>query len=196
MGLPVYLMPYDRLLNPSSSELIVAFSDTDRLSAFDTSSGRELWSFVTDAPVRLPPAGTPDSVCFVSDDGFLYCVAVATGQLRLEISGSPGTAKSSAISATPTRRSGGVVIRDGVVFSSTLADQASTSPPSKFLPDWLLWINDSTGSTWIKQPHSAPSFAGVAPRQAALVATGDSLIVPGGRSVPAVFNRSTGIQLL
>ncbi|MFN5052686.1 MAG: PQQ-binding-like beta-propeller repeat protein, partial [Planctomyces sp.] len=55
----------------------------------------------------------------------------------------------------------------------------------------LLWINDSTGSTWIKQPHSAPSFAGVAP-QGALVVAGDSLIVPGGRSVPAVFNRSTG----
>ena len=52
-------------------------------------------------------------------------------------------------------------------------------------------VNDSTGSQYIKQPHSAPSFAGVAP-QGALVATATELIVPGGRSVPAVFNRSDG----
>ena len=55
----------------------------------------------------------------------------------------------------------------------------------------LEWVNDSTGSQYIKQPHSAPSFAGVAP-QGALVATKDLLLVPGGRSVPAVFNRSDG----
>ncbi|MFN9035964.1 MAG: hypothetical protein ACK5YO_06695, partial [Planctomyces sp.] len=56
------LMPYDRLLEPIvlGNRLIVAFSDTDRVCAFETSSGRELWSFVTDAPVRLPPAGTTD----------------------------------------------------------------------------------------------------------------------------------------
>ncbi len=43
----------------------------------------------------------------------------------------------------------------------------------------------------IRQPHSAPAFAGVAP-QGSLVATSDALIVPGGRSVPAVFDRATG----
>ena len=53
------------------------------------------------------------------------------------------------------------------------------------------WVNDSTGAQYIKQPHSAPSFAGVAP-QGALVATKEMLIVPGGRSVPAAFNRADG----
>ena len=53
------------------------------------------------------------------------------------------------------------------------------------------WLNDSTGAQYIKQPHSAPSFAGVAP-QGALVATENELIVPGGRSVPAVLDRATG----
>ena len=55
----------------------------------------------------------------------------------------------------------------------------------------VTWVNDSTGSQYIKQPHSAPSFAGVAP-QGALVATEDLLVVPGGRSVPAVFERHGG----
>ena len=55
----------------------------------------------------------------------------------------------------------------------------------------LQWVNDSTGAQYIKQPHSAPSFAGVGP-QGALVATEEHLIVPGGRSVPAVFRRADG----
>ena len=53
------------------------------------------------------------------------------------------------------------------------------------------WLNDSTGAQYIKQPHSAPSFAGVAP-QGALVATEKMLLVPGGRSVPAAFDRADG----
>ena len=48
----------------------------------------------------------------------------------------------------------------------------------------IVWVNDETGAQYIKQPHSAPSFAGVAP-QGALVATETTLLVPGGRSVPA-----------
>ncbi|MFM8723658.1 MAG: hypothetical protein ACKON9_00880, partial [Planctomycetaceae bacterium] len=65
------LMPYDRLLEPIvlGNRLIVAFSDTDRLSAFDTSSGRDLWAGVPEAPVRRPPAGPADSEGFVSDAG-------------------------------------------------------------------------------------------------------------------------------
>lgn len=55
----------------------------------------------------------------------------------------------------------------------------------------VIWVNDDSGSQYIKQPHSAPSFAGVAP-QGALVATQDILLVPGGRSVPAAFDRHTG----
>ncbi|MFN6310128.1 MAG: PQQ-binding-like beta-propeller repeat protein, partial [Planctomyces sp.] len=85
------------------------------------------------------------------------------------------------------------VIRDGVVYfaSSIWPMMGVYIAAVEVSTGRLLWINDSTGSTWIKQPHSAPSFAGVAP-QGALVVAGDSLIVPGGRSVPAVFNRSTG----
>ncbi len=55
----------------------------------------------------------------------------------------------------------------------------------------VVWVNDKTSADYIQQPHSAPSFAGVAP-QGALVVSGDYLIVPGGRSVPAVLDRRTG----
>ena len=55
----------------------------------------------------------------------------------------------------------------------------------------IVWTNDGDGSVYIKQPHNAAAFAGVAP-QGSLVVAGARLLVPGGRSVPACFDRKTG----
>src|SRR5207248_10813903 len=55
----------------------------------------------------------------------------------------------------------------------------------------VVWSNDGDSCIFIKQPHNADSFAGVAP-QGPLAVAGDKLLVPGGRSVPACFDRKTG----
>src|SRR5262249_47992053 len=55
----------------------------------------------------------------------------------------------------------------------------------------VVWSNDGDSCVFIKQPHNADSFAGVAP-QGPLVVQGDRLLVPGGRSIPACFDRKTG----
>lgn len=191
------LMTYDRIFEPvvSDGRMFVGFSDQDKLTAFDTSSGNELWSFFTDAPVRLPAVAWNGSVFFTSDDGCLYSVAAATGELNWEFRGAPSEQKAIGnhriVSAWPAR--GGPVVRDETVyFASSIWPMMGT-----FLyaldadTGQVKWVNDSTGSQYIKQPHSAPSFAGVAP-QGALVATEEYLVVPGGRSVPAVFSRSDG----
>ncbi len=191
------LMTYDRIFEPIvvGNRLFLSFNDRDKVSAFDTDTGQELWSTFADAPVRLPPVGTPEGIFFCSDDGFLYCVEPDTGKLRWKFDGAPNRQQAIGnrrlTSAWPAR--GGPVIRDGTIYFA-----ASIWP---FMGTFLYgldansgeveWLNDSTGSQYIKQPHSAPSFAGVAP-QGALVATEKFLLVPGGRSVPAVFNRSDG----
>ena len=191
------LMSYDRVFEPVvvGNRLFLSFNDRDKVSAFDTDTGAELWSAFADAPVRLPPVGTSDAIFFCSDDGFLYCVDPVTGKLRWKFDGAPNRQQAIGnqrlTSAWPAR--GGPVVRDGTVYFA-----ASIWP---FMGTFLYaldadsgevsWVNDSTGSQYIKQPHSAPSFAGVAP-QGALVATKDLLLVPGGRSVPAVFSRSDG----
>ena len=191
------LMTYDRIFEPIvvGNRLFLSFNDRDKVSAFDTDTGQELWSTFADAPVRLPPVGTTEGVFFCSDDGFLYCVEPDTGNLRWKFDGAPNRQQAIGnrrlTSAWPAR--GGPVIRDGTIYFA-----ASIWP---FMGTFLYglnadsgeveWLNDSTGSQYIKQPHSAPSFAGVAP-QGALVATEKFLLVPGGRSVPAVFNRSDG----
>ncbi len=191
------LMPYDRSFEPIvlDGRMFVGFNDLDKLVALDAHTGDELWSYYAEAPVRLPPVGWNDRVYFCSDDGFLYCVEAQTGKLVWKFSGAPNPqhviGNRRLTSAWPAR--GGPVIRDGrLYFAASIwpfmgtfvyALDAETGK--------LVWLNDRTGAQYIKQPHSAPSFAGVAP-QGALVATEKDLIVPGGRSVPAVFDRNSG----
>ena len=55
----------------------------------------------------------------------------------------------------------------------------------------VVWTNSGSGQDFLLQPHSSPAFAGVAP-QGYLLATEDKLLVAGGRSVPAAYDRRTG----
>ncbi len=194
------LMPYDRVFEPVvlGEHVFLGFNDTDKVIALDLRTGKELWAFYTDGPVRFAPVAWQGKVLFSSDDGYLYCVNAADGQLVWKFRGGPSERKvlgnQRVISAWPAR--GGPVVRDGhVYFAASIwpfmgtfiyALDAATGR--------VVWVNDSTGAQFIKQPHSAPSFAGVAP-QGALVATKEILLVPGGRSVPAAFDRLTGAFL-
>lgn len=191
------LMPYDSVFEPIvvGDKVIIGFNDSDKVVALDLNSGEEVWSYFTDGPVRLPPAAWEGKVYVVSDDGFLHCVRADDGSPVWTFDGAPSRRKALGnrrlVSAWPAR--GGPVVRDGrVYFAASIwpfmgtfvyALEADTGK--------VAWVNDTTGADFIKQPHSAPSFAGVAP-QGALVATGDTLLVPGGRSVPAAFDRGTG----
>jgi outer membrane protein assembly factor BamB len=191
------LMTYDKVFEPIvlGDKMFVGFNDCDKLVALDLNSGAELWTFYAGAPVRLAPVAGAGKVYVTSDDGFLYCVDAETGKQVWAFRGAPSARKALGngriTSAWPAR--GGAVLRDGQVYFA-----ASIWP---FMGTFLYaldaetgavkWVNDGTGADFIKQPHSASSFAGVAP-QGALVATADTLLVPGGRSVPAGFDRATG----
>ncbi|MAV37817.1 MAG: hypothetical protein CMJ59_20460, partial [Planctomycetaceae bacterium] len=191
------LMTFDRVLEPIvlGDQLFVGLNDRDQLVAFDTRTGVQRWSFFAEAPVRLPPVAGDDRVYFCSDDGFLYCLRASDGALQWRFRGAPNPQHAIGnrrlVSAWPAR--GGPVLRDDTVYFG-----ASIWP---FMGTFLYaldarngavrWVNDTTGSQYQKQPHGAPSFAGVGP-QGALVATSKWLLVPGGRSVPAVFDRRDG----
>ncbi|MBX3420882.1 MAG: PQQ-binding-like beta-propeller repeat protein [Pirellulaceae bacterium] len=191
------LMPYDRIFEPivMDGRMFVGFNDQDKLLAVDTASGQPLWTFFAEAPIRLPPVGWRDRVLVCSDDGFLYCLRAEDGQLLWRFSGAPGRQHALGnrrlTSAWPAR--GGPVVRDDTVyFAASIWPFMGTFIYALNAENGQLrWVNDSTGAQYIKQPHSAPSFAGVAP-QGALLATENYLIVPGGRSVPAVFERADG----
>ena len=191
------LMPYDKVFEPVvlGQRMFVAFNDQDKVMALDLNTGAELWTFFTGGPVRLPPVCWKGMVYFTCDDGLLYCVRAEDGKQLWSFSGAPSARKALGnrrlVSAWPAR--GGPVLKDGrIYFAASIWPFMGT-----FLyaldaqTGTLVWVNDGTGADFIKQPHSAAAFAGVAP-QGALVATEDTLLVPGGRSVPAAFDRATG----
>ncbi|NOZ39564.1 MAG: PQQ-binding-like beta-propeller repeat protein [Planctomycetes bacterium] len=191
------LMPYDRVFEPIVAEgrVFVGFNDSDKLVCWDVKTGEELWHFFTEGPVRLPPVSWNQYVYCVSDDGHLYCLNASDGSLCWKFRGGPSARKvlgnRRIISMWPAR--GGPVVREGRIYFA-----ASIWP---FMGTFIYaldaetgrveWVNDSTSASYIQQPHSADSFAGVAP-QGAFAATEKYLVVPGGRSVPAVFDRHTG----
>ena len=191
------LMTYDRVFEPivTNGLVIVPYNDESKVVAYSIEDGSKCWTFFTEAPVRLPAASANGKVCFCSDDGYLYCVESNTGQLLWKFFGGSNQQHALGnrrlVSAWPAR--GGPVIRDGhVYFSASIWPFMGVFIYALELETGAVhWINDQSGSTYIKQPHSAPSFAGVAP-QGAFAATKDHLLIPGGRSVPAVLDRYTG----
>jgi outer membrane protein assembly factor BamB len=191
------LMTYDKVFEPvvMGDRMFIGFNDSDKMMALDLATGAEVWTFHTGGPVRLAPVAWKGKVFFTSDDGFLYCVSAADGTLLWSFRGGPSARKALGngrlISAWPAR--GGPVIRDGrVYFAASIWPFMGTFIYSLDAESGkVIWVNDTNGAQFIKQPHGAPSFAGVAP-QGTLVATEKMLLVPGGRSVPAGFDPETG----
>lgn len=190
-------LQYDVTYHPIvvGDRLVVGSTVSDALTAYDTGTGEEVWRFYTDGPIRFAPAAHAGRIFTASDDGYLYCLWAEDGQLLWKFRGGPADRRiignDRLISSWPIR--GGPVVTDGTVYFT-----ASIWP---FMGVFVhavdaetgarVWTNSETGSRWMTHPHGAPSFGSIVP-QGYLAVAGDHLIVPGGRSLPAVFDRKTG----
>lgn len=194
------LMQFDRIFEPivAGNRIFLGFNDQDKVIALDINTGRELWHFYTDGPVRLPLAANNGKIYLTGDDGYCYCLDQETGNLVWKLLLAPGTNKllgnKRLISMWPAR--GGIVIKDNILYTAAsifplmgtfiYAIEAETGK--------IIWKNEGTGSNYILQPHRSPAFADVAP-QGTFTITGNTLLVAGGRSVPAAFDLKTGKEL-
>ncbi|HUT34162.1 MAG TPA: PQQ-binding-like beta-propeller repeat protein [Planctomycetota bacterium] len=169
------------------------------LTAYSTETGKRLWTFLAGGPVRLAPVAWGGRVCFGSDDGFLYCLDAASGALRWKARGAPderpdrrhlGNAR--LISFWPVR--GGPVLADGTIYFGAglwptlgvfvVAVEAESGR--------VLWRNaEANLIEKVRIDHNELSDTGLSP-QGYLVVAGDLLLVPNGRSMPAVLDRKTG----
>jgi len=176
--------------------LIVASPRNDRVVCYSTRTGEQQWVFRTEGPVRFAPVAYKEKLYFGSDDGYLYCLSSETGLLEWKLRGGPGDQKvlgnSRLISAWPVRGAP-TVSDDGVVYfaASIWPFMGVFIHAVDATSGEVLWTNDGDGSMYMLQPHNSNSFAGVAP-QGPLVVAGDYLLIPGGRSVPACYDRHTG----
>ncbi|QDU10159.1 PQQ-binding-like beta-propeller repeat protein [Gimesia aquarii] len=175
--------------------LFYGSSDTNSVTALDVKTGKELWRFYTNGPVRLAPVAWKDSVLFGSDDGYLYSLAAQTGALQWKFQAVPSSrlilGNRRLISVWPVR-GGPVVDEDTIYFAAGVwpfegifiyALNAETGERR--------WINDRLGYIYGQHPHAAEAFGGVTP-QGYLLITGDELIVPCGTAFPARLNKQTG----
>lgn len=190
-------MQFDIVREPvvAGRMLYLNSSRIDAIRAIDTRSGLEKWIHYADGPIRFAPLAWDGRVYCTSDDGYLYCLDGETGKLLWKFRGGPGDRKilgnERLISTWPAR--GAPVIADGkIYFAASIwpfmgifihALDAKSGEP--------VWVNDGDGSIYMKQPHNTDSFATIAP-QGPIVAIGDKLLIPGGRSIPACFDRKTG----
>jgi outer membrane protein assembly factor BamB len=175
--------------------LFVSSMVSDRVTAYETETGKELWRFYTDGPVRFAPVAWKGKVAFASDDGCLYCVDAASGKLVWRMRGGPSARRvlgnDRLISTWPAR--GAPVLSEGVIhfaagiwpFMGTFIHAVDAETGR------VVWTNSGSGSIYMLQQHSSPAFAGVAP-QGYMAVAGDTLLVSGGRTVPAAYDRTTG----
>ncbi len=175
--------------------VIVGSMVDDSITAYSTEDGGERWRFFTSAPVRFAPASDGQRVFAVSDDGYLYALAADSGQLLWKVNGGPSErpilGQDRLVSTWPAR--GGAVVSDGVVYFS-----ASIWPSMGIFVHAIdaetgtrIWTNSELGELFVVHPHGASSFGSIAP-QGYLAVAGDYVVVPGGRTPPAILDRATG----
>jgi outer membrane protein assembly factor BamB len=180
-------------------QLFVGSMIDGSLAAFDLETGQLNWRFYSDGPVRLAPAVAEGRVYFGSDDGLLYCLDATSGKLLWKLSGAPAErgqrrhlGNGRLISFWPVR--GGPVVDDGVVYFGAgiwptmgVFVRAADAQTGK-----LLWTNgESNAIENLRIDHNYSHEGGISP-QGHLLITGDTVVVPNGRSMPARLDRQTG----
>lgn len=175
--------------------MFVCSSRNDRVTAWDTQTGRERWRFYAEGPLRFAPAVMEGKVFCASDDGCLYCLDAASGALRWKHRAAPSDRRvlgnGRLISVWPVR--GGPVAAAGRVYLAAgvwpfegifvWALDAETGTP--------VWMNDRCGSLYLEHPHAAMAFGGPSP-QGYLLIRGEELVVPSSRAFPARFDLHSG----
>lgn len=192
-------LQFDRGYEPIvlGERLFVGSTVDGSVAAYSTRTGKELWKFYTNGPVRFAPVGGKGRILFGSDDGWFYCLKASDGALVWKFQAVPSDRKlfgnRRLISVWPVR--GGPVLQgERVYFAAGVwpfegvflycLDAASGK---------VIWVNDHCGHIYDQQPHNTEALGGLAPQGYLLIdpETGD-LVVPSSNAYPARLDRSTG----
>ena len=171
-------------------------SADDTVYALDAATGRPRWTFLTGGSVRLAPTVAQGRVYFGSDDGWVYCLRAADGgivwKVRAALEDRQLLGGGRMISTQPPRA--GVLVSDGVAYFACgiFPNEGVALAAVNAETGRLLWRNDNFGAVYQRMPHGGTEgFTGISP-QGYMLASGERIYVPSGRSVPAAFSRSDG----
>ena len=159
-------------------------SSDDAAHCLDAATGKAIWTFHTDGPVRLPPTAAGGRVYFGSDDGRIYCVKASDGSVVWKYRAAPGDravpSNGKLISLWPCRT--GVLVAGGKAYFA-----ASLFPWCK---SQFCGVDAKTGKD--SGPGLFKAIASGYAIQGALLASDSQLFAPQGRSAALVFSRGDG----
>ena len=156
-----------------------ASSADDKVYALDSRTGRQLWTFFTEGPVRLAPCISDGKVYVGSDDGCIYCLSANDGSLVWKHKGYeedrviPGNGRM--ISMWP--------IRSGLLIDNSTLYYAAGLFPNQGANLSALSAEDGSVK-WMRTITISP--------QGYLLASDERLYVPTGRTNPFIFARADG----
>ncbi len=159
-----------------------------QLHCVDARTGKPIWEFYTDGPIRLAPTLAFGNVYFGSDDGQVYCLRQVDGSVvwKMRVSGKDERliSRGEMISRWPVRT--GVLIDDEIAYFG-----AGVFPHETI---YLCAVNARDGSVIWKNDTISQQDAGrndLSP-QGYLLCNDKNLYVPSGRSLPVAVSKKTG----
>ena len=191
-------MVFDRAFPPvvAGGTLYFGSSADDAVRALDAATGKERWTFFTGAPVRFAPAISKARVFVASDDGYLYCLAAKDGKLLWKKRGGPADdmiiGNGRMVSRWPAR-GGPVIFSDKVYFAAGIWPSDGVYLHALDVESGkTLWSKDNLGRIVRAHPHHADKIPAGIGVQGHLVAAGNLLLAPTGRSTVAAYDPKTG----
>jgi outer membrane protein assembly factor BamB len=189
---------YDDVFQPVIAGWRVYFGDhaEGMLHAVDLKTGKIKWRFQTNGPIRCAPTVWKETVIVAGDDGRIYSLKASDGSVRWSIRPGPSDqlvlGNGYMISKWPVR--GAPTVEGDTVYAGAgiwpsdgfylLAINADTGK--------VKWRNDDSGSLYLKQPHGGANSKSGPAAQGYLTLSKTSILVPPGRSLPAIFDKATG----
>ncbi|MBT5608984.1 MAG: PQQ-binding-like beta-propeller repeat protein, partial [Lentisphaerae bacterium] len=171
----------------------------DEVVALDLATGAIVWRHITGGPVRYAPAVSVGKLFFGSDDGSVYCLNAATGELVWRIRGVPDHLPNSKLLINGRLCSrwavrGGPVVHQGTLFFGAgvwpeegVYVSAVTAETGK-----LLWRTDALSLRKAgMNDHNRVYDLGLPP-QGYLAIINGKLAVPSGRTLAAFLDPATG----
>ncbi|MCC6508906.1 MAG: PQQ-binding-like beta-propeller repeat protein, partial [Pirellulaceae bacterium] len=159
-----------------------------RMHCVDAATGKPVWSFYTDGPIRLAPTYAHGNVYFGSDDGKVYCLNAADGQVRWQMRVGPKDdrllSRGEMISRWPVRT--GVLIDDKTAYfgAGVFPHETVYLVAANALTGEIIWYNDRISQTDAGRNDLSP--------QGYLLCSDENLYVPSGRSLPVAVSKKTG----
>ena len=180
---------YDPVFHPISVRGKVWFGSTadEGVYCLDAVTGKTLWRFPTEGPVRVAPTWTDGRLYFSADDGYAYCLNATNGTLIWKFKPSPD--------GDQIVNNGRLIpfwpCRSGVLVDNKVAYFTASMLPWK--TSYLCAVDALRGT-----PDAEGCFVREINEQTMegpLVASPTRLIVPQGRVAPQLFSRTDGKPL-